>query len=81
MYRLVQGPAEATRQVLAPLGMELEMVVSHLMWVLGTKLGSSGRAVSALNHPAIFLAPRLLMSNKFLSLLKDHTLRTHLTSN
>lgn len=29
---------------------ELQEVVSHLTWVLGTELGSSGRAASAFNH-------------------------------
>ena len=30
-----------------------QMVVSHLMWLLGIEFGTSGRAVSALNHWAI----------------------------
>ena len=32
------------------LELELQVVVSYLAWVLGIKLGSSGRAVSAPNH-------------------------------
>ena len=32
-----------------PLELELQMVVSFLMWVLGTELKSSGQAGSALN--------------------------------
>ena len=32
------------------LELELQMVVSHLVWVLEIELGSSARAMSALNH-------------------------------
>lgn len=35
---------------LNPQGLELEVVVSHLMWVPGTKLWPSRRALQALNH-------------------------------
>lgn len=31
------------------LGLPLQVIVSHLMWVLGTKLKFSGRAAGALN--------------------------------
>lgn len=37
-----------SQKSLDPLELDLHVVVSHLMWVLGTKLGSSARAVSAL---------------------------------
>lgn len=44
----VQVPTEA--EVLDPLELEFLVVVSHLIWMLGTNLGSSGRSVStALN--------------------------------
>ncbi|CAO2635548.1 hypothetical protein LEMLEM_LOCUS23155 [Lemmus lemmus] len=33
------------------------VVVSHLTWVLGSKLGSSAKAVCTLNHKAISPAP------------------------
>ena len=33
-----------------PLELGLKTVVSHLMWVLGIELRTSGRAVCALNH-------------------------------
>lgn len=33
-----------------PLKMELQTVVSYLMWMLGTKFSSSGRAASVLNY-------------------------------
>lgn len=33
-----------------PVELELQVVVSHPMWVLGTRLGSSSRAVCALKH-------------------------------
>jgi hypothetical protein len=40
--------------------LELQMVVSYVMWVLGTELRSSGRAAGALNQetisPALFSA-------------------------
>lgn len=36
--------------------LKLQAVLSHLMWVLGILLGSSVRAVSALNHWTIFPA-------------------------
>lgn len=29
---------------------ELQVVLSHLMWVLGLKFGSSGRVVGTQNH-------------------------------
>lgn len=32
-----------------PLDLERQVAVSHLMWLLGTDLGASGRAASALN--------------------------------
>lgn len=34
--------------------LELQVVGSHVTWVLGTKLGSSKRATSTLNHEATF---------------------------
>lgn len=36
-------------EVSDPLELELQVVVNHAVWVLGTKLGSFARAVSALN--------------------------------
>ena len=42
------------------------MVVSHLMWVLGTKFGSSGRAANALNCWA-YPAPLSTLDTLFLS--------------
>lgn len=38
-----------------PLEMELQIVVRHLMWMLGTKFGSSARTTSSLNHWGISL--------------------------
>lgn len=32
----------------------LQAIVSHLVWVLGIKLGSFGRAVSAVNHWTLY---------------------------
>jgi hypothetical protein len=40
-----------------PLELELQAVYSRLVWVLGTELGPSGRAVYALNYRAISPGP------------------------
>jgi hypothetical protein len=37
-------------QGLDPLELELQVVVSYLVWLLGIELGSFGRGASALNH-------------------------------
>jgi hypothetical protein len=37
-------------EVLDPQELELQTTVSYLMWVLGTKLGSSMKAACLLNH-------------------------------
>lgn len=47
MCTLVQAPTEVT-DVESPMEMGLQVVVSHLMWVLGAKLWSSAKAVHAL---------------------------------
>ena len=36
-----------------PLGLELEVIVNCLIWMLGTELGSSGRAILTVYHWAI----------------------------
>lgn len=38
------------RLVLGPLEMELQVVVRHLIWVLGPKLWPSSRAANILKH-------------------------------
>lgn len=43
------GAYGVQKRVFNPLGLELQVVVRHLMCVLGTKLWSSGRAVCTLN--------------------------------
>lgn len=53
-------PTETRRRwLIDPLELELQRGVSHLMWVLGIELGSSGRKTSAVNcwasPPAHFL--------------------------
>ena len=40
------------------LELELQTDVSCLAWIMGTKLGSSARAVCNLNHLAISLTPK-----------------------
>lgn len=37
-------------RILDPVELELEVVVSHPMWVLGIKLRFYGRAISVLHH-------------------------------
>ena len=37
------------KKISEPLELELQVVVSHPVWVLGTKLGSSARATNAFN--------------------------------
>ena len=44
--------------------MELQAVLSHLMWVLGIELGSSVRAVGALSD----LYPLIVLCNKWTGL-------------
>ena len=52
MCTCVQVPKES-RGMGFPLELELLAVVCCLMWVLGLRHGSSGRAVHALNHRVI----------------------------
>lgn len=40
---------EGRRQCQIPLVLELQAILSHLLWVLGTKLAPSGRLESTLN--------------------------------
>jgi hypothetical protein len=44
------GVAAETRGMLDPLELELQVGVSHPVWVLRTKLRASGRAECILNH-------------------------------
>lgn len=46
------------KSVLGVQELELQGIVSCLVWVLGTKLGFSGRAVSVLNCSGSSLAPK-----------------------
>lgn len=47
-----------------PLELELEVVVTLLMWVLGTHFGSSARAIHTLNHQVISPTPRRIFRLK-----------------
>lgn len=49
-------PMRERAQALDRLELELQVVVDHLMRVLGPKLLSSARAIHAFNHGAISLA-------------------------
>jgi hypothetical protein len=48
MCKYVQVPKEA--EASGFLEMTLQAIVGHLIWMLGTKLGSSAREVGVLNH-------------------------------
>lgn len=44
------GTHGSQKRISEPLKLELQVIVNYLMWVLGTKLISSARAPSTLNH-------------------------------
>lgn len=48
MHICVRVPEEIRREPLDPLELDLQSVVQHLTWVLGSE--SLARAASALNH-------------------------------
>lgn len=49
-----------------PLGMELQLVLNYLVWVLGIKLGSSPRAPHTLTHRVISSALIIFLSMLFI---------------
>lgn len=51
------GASGDRKRAFDPLELELKTVLSHQTWVLGPKLGSSGRVASALNHWVISVTP------------------------
>lgn len=57
----VQVPSEAKRGLWMPSELDVQMVWSLLVWMLGTKPGSSRRAAGAYSHWAI--SPALLYEN------------------
>lgn len=48
-------PVCVPNEISDPLEMELQAVVSHLYWVLGTKLKPFGRAANSLTTESFFL--------------------------
>ena len=48
---------EGQKRTSSPLRLELQMIVNHLICVLGAKLGPSARALSVLNFGPISPAP------------------------
>ena len=66
-------PMEAGRRHRILLELELHAVVGHILWVLGSETGTSGRAVSTLNHGAISLAHITIinMCDIYLQLVMD----------
>lgn len=67
VYLCHQPPGEGIRS----LELELEVVVSCLAWVLGTKCMFPRRAASTLNHWAILPAPGLVVLRQGFSLVWD----------
>lgn len=53
------GAYRGQKRVSDPLELELQEVVSHLIWMLGIELRSYGRAVSALNLSHLSNPPTL----------------------
>lgn len=51
------GAQGVQERVLVPLDLELQVVVIHPAWVLGTKLKSSGRAAAFLMAEPSFQSP------------------------
>lgn len=49
---------QRAEEAVGSLGLEQKAIVSHLLWIQGTKLGFSGRAVCALNCCTLSPAPR-----------------------
>lgn len=49
LHTLCMVPVKARREHADPLGLQLQVAVSHLMWVLGREFGSSARAAT-LSH-------------------------------
>lgn len=47
---LMNAHAHEGQKVMDLRELEVQTVVGHLIWVLSTKLGSSGRAVNVLNN-------------------------------
>jgi hypothetical protein len=47
---LCVATSEVQKRSSDPLEIELQVVVSHLTWVLGTELRSSGRTVCSFNY-------------------------------
>lgn len=45
------------KEVLGPLGLELQAIMSYSTWVLSTELKSSGRVARSLNDPTLSTAP------------------------
>lgn len=41
-----------------PLDLELQVIVSHMTWVLGTELGFPERAANMLNYPSYLSSPQ-----------------------
>lgn len=50
MGAMCTGTHRDQQRVLGTLELEIQVVVSHVTWVLGTEAGSSGRVVSMFNH-------------------------------
>lgn len=56
------------RKISDPLQLKIQVVMSHLKWVLGAELLFSTRAVSALNHGALFPTHHTIFTQQFLGI-------------
>lgn len=64
---LCVGAPVGQKRVLDPLDLELQVVVSHLMWGLRTEPSFSAGAANTLNHWAIFPATFLSLRQSLLT--------------
>lgn len=55
MYHVCEGTPGGQKRASAPLELELQSVVKHLIWVLGTVPEFSARAASTINKPSLQL--------------------------
>lgn len=62
---MLAGDNQVQKRMTDPLELEIQAVVSHPLWVLGTEHGSSAKAGSALNYGAISQALWLFQMTHF----------------
>lgn len=60
-YMLERGAFGGQEKLLYPLELDLSVVVSYPIWMLGTKLGSSAKVARTVNHEPSPQPPILLL--------------------